>query len=361
MFTLYTFYAIFFNRRAKLSSFNLKGGNIHMADKKTISILGAGAMGWAIAWLISTYQRGKVKLWDRDSSLIAEAQKIRINTKYSNPEIKLSEDVFLSNNLKEVLKDSNLVLLAVPSYAVREMCQKISSFSLPPILMISKGMEKESSLLPFQIVEEVLGKKDILHLTGTGYGKEVHKKIPTIEALASKDENLLKEVKNLFKTDWLTIITSTDLLGTQLAGALKNVMVIGIGMVIGSEENPELKNKLIKESILEMTSLGKVMGAKEETFLGPAGKGDLELSADPLSRNYKLGQALAEKGLTKIEKDLKEKGITVEGFYTAWAVNQLTKKYGLILPIIEEVYGIIYKGKTPKLSSEKLRKLAEQP
>ena len=328
-----------------------------MEDKKTISIFGAGAMGWGIAYIISTYQKAMVKLWDRDPELIAETKRTRINTKYSNPEIKLPEEVFFTDNLGEAVGSSDLILLAVPSFAVREMCQKISSFSLPPILMISKGMEKETSLLPFQIVEEVLKKRDILHLTGAGYGKEVYKKIPSTEALASRDEVLLKEVKNLLETDWLTIKPSTDLLGTQLAGALKNVMVIGIGMAENGKENPEIRTKLIEEGVQEMIKLGKAMGAKEETFWGPAGKGDLEFSADPLSRNYRLGQSLAEKGIKEVQQDLQEKRITVEGFHTAWAVYQLTKQHDTQLPMVEEIYNVIYEGKDPKTAANELTKI----
>ena len=328
-----------------------------MANIKNISILGAGAMGWAMAWIISTYHKGKVQLWDRDSALIAEAEKTRINTKNSSPEIKMPEDVLMTDNLNQALQHSDLVVLAVPSFAVREMCQKISGFPFPALLMISKGMEKETSLLPFQVAREVLGEKDILHLTGTGYGKEVHKKIPTTEALASQNEELLEEVKNLFETDWLTISTTTDLLGTQLAGALKNVMVIALGMMLGSKDNPELKQELIDEAVQEMIVLGKAMGSKEATFQGPAGRGDLNLSADPLSRNYKLGQNLLEKGLLAVQQDLEVKKITVEGFHTAWAAYNLAKKYNVQLPIIEQVYRVIYEKTSPRFDIGKLRKL----
>ena len=331
-----------------------------MIDKKTVSILGAGAMGWGIAYILSVYQRAIVKVWDRDTQLVAEARRTRQNPKYSDPAILMPEEVALFADLETALKGSDLVLLAVPSFAVREMCQKLARFSLPPILMISKGMEKDTSLLPFQVVEEVLGKKDILHLTGTGYGKEVHKKIPTREALASEDENLLKEVRELFETDWLTIVPSTDLLGTQLAGALKNVMIIGIGLACGSKENLSLRTKLIEKGVQEMVELGRAMGAKEETFFGSAGKGDLEISADPLSRNYRLGQALAEKGLVEVQQDLSEKGITVEGFHTAWAIHQLAKHYDVQLPMIEEVYNVIYEGKNHKVTAEKLIELTKQ-
>ena len=221
-------------------------------------------------------------------------------------------------------------------------------------------MEKETGLLPFQIAQELLGKIDILHLTGAGYGKEVHKKIPTTEALASKNEDLLEKVRKLLETDWLTIKTSTDLLGTQLGGALKNAMVIGIGMAEGQGEDLEIRTGLIQEGVREMIELGKVMGANEETFLGPAGKGDLEISANPLSRNYHLGQSLFEKGIDETQKDLQEKGVTVEGFHTAFAARNLAKKYGVKLPIIEEVYGVIYERKSSKLSAERLSRLAKQ-
>jgi len=328
-----------------------------MADKKTISILGAGAMGWAIAFLLSTYQKGKVRLWDRNPELISELKRTRKNTKYSDLNIKLPKDVLLFTNLAEIIQGSDLVILAVPSFAVRKVCQRISAFSLPPILMISKGMEKETSLLPYQVVEEVLGKKDILHLTGVGFAKEVHKKIPVTEALASRDKSLLKEIKGFFETDWLTVKTSTDLLGIQLAGALKNVMVIGIGMAESRGENLEIRTGLIKEGVREMIELGKVMGADEETFWGPAGKGDLEISANPLSRNYNLGQAFLKRGIAEVQRELEEKGITVEGFHTAWAVHQLTKKHGLELPLIEEVYEVIYEGRDPILSARELIKL----
>ncbi|MFH1894558.1 MAG: NAD(P)H-dependent glycerol-3-phosphate dehydrogenase [Patescibacteria group bacterium] len=328
-----------------------------MANKKIISTLGAGAMGWGIGYMLSTYRKAHVRIWDRDPQLISKAKRARQNLKNSDSDIVMPEEVLLSDDLGEVMDGSDLVLLSVPSFAVREMCQKISIFSRVPLLMISKGMEKDTSLLPFQVAEEVLGKIDILHLTGAGYGKEVHKKIPTTESLASRNENLLEEVKNLLETDWLTIKTSTDLLGTQLAGALKNVMVIGIGMALGLKVLPDLRSALINEGVREMIVLGKAMGAKEETFLGPAGKGDLEISADPLSRNYKLGQSFLEKGVEETQADLKRRGITVEGFHTAFAAQRLAEQYDTKLPIIEEVYRVICGKQNPKISVDKLIRL----
>ena len=330
-----------------------------MKNIKQLTVLGSGAMGFGMAYVVSTNRTAKVRLWDHDLNLVSEIKEKRINTKHSIPEIRLPDEVALIADLEEAVEGSDLTLLAVPSFAVREMSKKLSRFSPFSLLMISKGMEKETSLLPFQVAEEILGKINILHLTGAGYGKEVHKKIPTTEALASKNEDLLEEVKEIFENDWLTIKTSTDLLGTQLAGALKNVMVIGIGMVLGQRKNSELRTKLIDEGVQEMITLGQTVRAEEKTFRGPAGKGDLEFSSVPTSRNFKLGQDLVEKGLEEVQQELIEKGKTVEGLHTAFAVHQLIQKYKVRLPIVEEVYKVFYEKKDPQSSIKTLLKLVE--
>lgn len=326
---------------------------------KSISIIGAGAMGTALGVLISENQKGRVKLWDQDPDVISQIRELRENFKYL-PEIKIPKEVSALGNLDEALQDSDLIILAVPSFAVRSVSERVSNFKkgLPPILTIAKGIEKETSLLPFQIIEEVLNKKDFLHLAWVGFAKEFKKKKSANIILASNDNILLKEFKNVFKTGQFKMKTSTDLIGVQLAGALKNVIAIGIGMtLIEAQENPKIKNQLIKEGIQEMISLGKTLGAKEKTFLGPVGKGDLEISSTPRSRNYCCGKEIYQRGIMEIEKELQEKNITVEGFYTAWAIHQLAKKYGLNLPIAEEVYQVIYEGKNPRVSAQELIKL----
>lgn len=204
--------------------------------KKTIGIVGAGAMGSAIAILVSKYNKGKVRLWDRNPEVLSQIRATRASKRLVG--IKIPEEVLVCDELKETIEDSDLVVLAIPSFAVREICQEISGFSLPPILMISKGMEKDTYLLPFQVVEEVLGKKDILHLTGVGFASEIDEERPVKEVLASRDNSLLADFKDVFATHWLELVTTTDLLGAQLAGALKNVMVVGIGIAEGQEENP---------------------------------------------------------------------------------------------------------------------------
>jgi len=334
--------------------------------KKQIAIIGAGAMGTALAVLISKNKKGRVKLWDRDAEVIKKIEKTRKNIGFLGPEIKIPKDVFPCFDLRKTIEGTDLILLAVPSFAIREVCKKIYNLGhqkkfnnkkLAPILMVSKGLEKETSLLPFQIVEEILEKKDILHLTWSGFAQEITGENKRTEILASRNKDLAKKFKNLFETDWLKISISSDLVGVQLGGALKNVAVIGIGLADKGDQ--KIKNKLIRESVREMIILGEKMGAEKETFEGPAGKVNLELSSDSRSRNYRWGKALFEKSVEEVQKDLKRKLVTLEGLNTTWGVHQLVKKYRLKLPIIDEVYKVIYKKKNPKKSAIKLIKLVE--
>jgi len=215
-------------------------------------------MGTALAILISKNQEGEVRLWDRNNGIISEIKKTGRNTKYLDPKIEIPKNVFLTSNLQKALEGSDLVLLAIPSFAIREVCQKISSLGLPPVVMISKGLEKKSILLPFQIGKEIFKNKKfklsanpfsseniqtpLLHLTWSSFAYEVKGENQRKEVLASENEILAKEFKNIFENNWLKISTSTDLLGTELGSALKNVVVIGISLA--DRGNPEIKKKV---------------------------------------------------------------------------------------------------------------------
>jgi len=320
------------NKIDSLKFLNNKKGERNM---KKISVVGAGKMGAAMSYLLLK-KRKRVEIWDRSPEILQGIQKNQESPHL--PGIKLS-GIETEAKLEAILQDADLLLLAVPSFAIREICQNLAKITkvFPPFLMISKGIERDTSLLPFQVVGEVLGEVSILHITGVGYAQEVDKGIQVTEVLASRKNSLLKEVKELFENEWLTIETTDDLLGTQLAGALKNTMVIGIGILETLKPGLELREKLIAQGVREMVRLGKAMGAKKETFFGPAGKGDLEISADPRSRNYTLGKRLVQEGLEKVKKSLQTQGITVEGFYTATAVRNLAKSFQVELPLVELV------------------------
>ena len=332
--------------------------------KKT-GILGAGQMGSGIAYLLSHYKGLPVKLWDRNSEFLRTIQETRESPHLAGCGCILPGKVKVFSEIGMVVKEIDLLVLAIPSFAVRETCQRLLSFgsSLPPILMISKGLEKKTSKLPFQIVREVLGQGNILHLTGIGYPKELKKEREVTEGLAASSEKLLEEFGDLFETHFIKIKRTTDLLGAQLGGALKNVIVIGIGMATAKQRHIGVKQQLISKfiplGVKEMVKLGEAIGAKTETFDGPAGRGDLEISADPLSRNFRLGEALFQRGLNQGRKELEKSTKTVEGFHTAFGVHHLAEKYGLQLPITEAVYQVIYKKGDPTQSAQNLMSLVQ--
>lgn len=326
-----------------------------------INILGAGKMGAGMAFVASHYKGFSVKLWNRTPAVVEAIQKERESTHL--PGIKLPEGVSAVFNLEEALGDGDLLVLAVPSFAIREMCQRLVSFkdSLPPLLMISKGLEKETGKLPFQIVEEVLDKKDILHISGIGYPPELPKERQVVEVTAALSNDLLEKFDKVFETSFIKFERSNDLLGAELAGAMKNILVIVIGLVSAKEENESAKQQLIEDFIplglQEMVKLGRVFGAQEETFYGPAGEGDFRFSAEPMSRNFRLGQDLFEKGLEEVQEELRKTKRTVEGVLSAYAAHQLAQKYGLNLPMVEAVYKVIYQGGSPKQVAEELLRL----
>lgn len=323
---------------------------------KKIGIIGAGKMGAGIAYILSHYKGTAVKIWDRTPTVLKTIQETK-ESPYL-PGIKL-ETVVPVFNLAEAIKGTDLVALAVPSFAVRQMCERLAAFkeSLPPLLMMSKGFEKETAKLPFQIVQEVLGKNDILHISGIGYPKELANPREVTEGIAATSQDLLDEFGGLLETNFIKFERTTDLLGAQL-GALKNVLTIAIGMATAKEQDKKAKAQLISQFIPlgvgEMMKLGEAMGAKEETFHGPFGEGDLRLSADPLSRNFRLGQDLFEKGLEEVRAELRRTKRTVEGVLSAAAAHQLAQKHGLNLPIVEAVYKVIYQGGDARKIAEEL-------
>lgn len=315
-----------------------------------IAILGAGQMGSGMAYSLG--KKGhQINLWDRSPEILAMLRNVGESPHL--PGIKLQE-ISVFSDLEKAIRNVDLIILAVPSFAVRELCQKLSSYSndFPPFLMISKGLEKETAKLPFQVLEEILGEQDILHISGVGYPKEIDKERKVTEVIAAHSSRLLEEFGTLLETHFISFIKTTDLLGAQLAGALKNVMVIAFGMISASEQDPERKKelitKLISLGVKEMKELGKAMGAKEETFEGPAGKGDLELSADSLSRNFRLGENIFRRGIEQVKADLVKNKKTVEGLLSSYAAYKLAGKYGLNLPIIKLVYQVIYEGADAK-------------
>lgn len=326
---------------------------------KKITILEPGAWGTSLGILLS--KKNKVSFWYENSNLASNLARLRENEKLSG--IKIPEKIFISSDLEKLISDCNLIIIASPSFNFRKTLLKIKNFqNFPPLLGITKGIEKETLKLPSQIAEEILGEIPYAHLSGPGFAREIIRGKSAEEVVASKNRALLRKVKELFKIKPLKILTTTDLIGVQLAGAIKNALAIGISLVEAAIENPEIEKirpKLIKHGLEEMIKIGMAMGGKRETFLGPAGKGDLILtSTSPLSRNFQFGHNLLLNA-EKMRKDIRERKITVEGFDNTFALYKLGEIYKLDLPMINEIYKVIYKKTSPQRTIKNLIRLIE--
>jgi len=340
-----------------------------------ISILEPGAWGTVLGILLSRKfaelrsshalrfaRANEVSFWYENKKLALKLSKSRKNERL--PGIKIPERILISSDLRKVIENANLTIVASPSFNFRKTLLKIKNLkNLHSLLGIAKGIEKETLKLPSQIVEEILGKIPYAHLSGPGFAREIIRGKPAKEVIASRNKFLLKKLKETFQIKPLKVFATTDLIGVQLAGALKNALAIGISLVeasIQSSEVKEIRPKLIKCGLNEMIKIGKAMGGKRETFLGPAGLGDLILtSTNPLSRNFQFGKNLLLDA-QKMRRDIRERKITVEGFDNTYALHELAKIYKLDLPMINEIYKVIYKKTSPEKTIKNLIELTKK-
>lgn len=296
-----------------------------------IGILGGGKWGTSLGEKLSQ-DHYRVKLYCRD--LTTDYQKQGALEYFRN---------------MEELKESDLLIMAVPSFAVRDVAEKFHAFySGQPIIGVSKGLEKETGLLPSQIIQAVWGETKYAHLSGPSFAAEVSQGLPATLSLALADLSHQKYFQNIINPlKDLKIQLTEDLIGVQLGGALKNVIAIagGINDALNYGENSRVM--LILQGLQEMVSLGKKLGAKEETFFGPSGLGDLILTATSRqSRNYRFGVQLVENYQNKTSAIAAKD--TFEGVSTAAGAYFLASKFNLRLPIIEGVYRVIYENKKPQ-------------
>ena len=335
---------------------------------KKIAILEPGAWGLTLGILLS--KKNEVRFWYENPAIALKISKLRENDRL--PDIKIPRDIFISFKLREVIKNTNLILVASPSFNFRKTLLTLKSFEnlprtekslgrgLPPLLGIAKGIEKRTLKVPSQIVEELLSNTPYAHLSGPGFARQIIRGKPAKEVIASRNKKFLKQLKELFKIKPLRVSTTTDLIGVQLAGALKNALAINISLVEAGIQGPEvekIKKGLIRLGLKEMIKIGKVMGAKRKTFSGPAGLEDLILtSTNLLSRNFQFGQALFSDA-KKLRKEIIERKITIEGFDNVFAFHKLGKIHQLDLPMINEIYKVIYKKTSPEKAVKNLTAL----
>lgn len=306
-----------------------------------ITILGAGAWGSALAVNLSAHHA--VTLWASDEAHIKEMLATRYNQRYL-PEVALSQGINLTVDLPVAMANTELMLIAVPIVALRSTLQQIAATTTArtPIVWACKGLEAGTGKLPHQVAAETLPKNFPCGvLSGPSFALEVAQGLPTAMILASTDGQFAKQLAHSLHHPSLRIYSSTDLLGVEVGGAVKNVLAIAAGIAEGMGYGHNARAALITRGLAEMTRLGLKMGARAETLSGLSGAGDLILTCTgDLSRNRRVGILLAQQ--QTLPDILSQLGHVAEGVHTVREVHHLAQRLDIEMPICAAVYRVLY-------------------
>ncbi len=321
-----------------------------------IAVIGAGNWGTGLA-IMAARAGHDVWVWSRNSAVVASINDTHKNSAYLNG-ASIPEAVRATGDIGEVLTGAELVILAAPSHATRELLQSMRKLLPPDSIIVSatKGIEIETGKRISQVVADVMSERGtprFVCLSGPSFATEVVQNHPTAIVAASEDSAAARVVQSELSFENLRIYTNDDLVGTELGGSLKNVMAIAAGMVAGLGFGANSVAALITRGLAEMTRLALHEGAKLETMMGLAGLGDLVLTCTGnLSRNRFVGEGLGKgRSLQVITAGLHE---VAEGINTTRAVKKLADRLGVELPITNEVHAVLYEGKPARDAAAEL-------
>lgn len=306
-----------------------------------ITVLGSG--GWGIALAIAAYNnRNDVTLWSPFQDEVDLLLEKRTNEKLLRG-IVIPIGIKITTDLS-VVEGDTLTIIATPSVAVRSVAKQLSAYKNVGIVVnVSKGFEKGSLKFLTEVISEELPKAKVVALSGPSHAEEVARNIPTSIVATSNSVVAAQTVQDIMSGGCLRVYTSTDLVGVELGGAIKNVIAIAAGCCDGLGLGDNTKAALITRGLSEMARLGVCMGANEYTFAGLTGIGDLVVTCTSRhSRNNRFGYKVGSG--TPVQTALEEVG-TVEGYYATEMAYQLAQKYGVELPIINECYALLYEDK----------------
>lgn len=308
-----------------------------------IGIIGAGSWGTALAWLLSN-NGSRVTVW---SVIEEEIQMLKEGREQKDklPGVILPADMEFTTDLASAVEGKDMLVLAVPSPYTRSTAAKMAPYvkSGQKIINVAKGIEESTLMTLSEIIEEEIPQAETAVLSGPSHAEEVGKGIPTTIVVGAKNRQTAEFLQNLFMSPVFRVYISSDVMGIEIGAALKNVVALAAGMADGLGYGDNTKAALITRGIAEIARLGISMGGRIETFYGLTGIGDLIVTCASMhSRNRRAG-ILIGKG-TSMEEAMKEVKMVVEGVYSAKAGYALSQKYGVSMPIVEQVNRILFEG-----------------
>ena len=312
---------------------------------KKIAIIGSGS--WGVALAIHLAKLGnQIKMWSykQDEADLINNEK----TCKFLPGVVIPEGIFCTTSYEEAIEETEIILHVTPSVATRSTIKEYKKYvTNQTIVICTKGFEKESLLTLDEVVKEEIPNAKIAALSGPSHAEEVSRGVPTAIVIASEDEQIANEIRDIFMNKNLRIYTSTDIRGVELGGALKNIRAFCAGVAAGMGLGDNSFAALITRGLHEIVKLGTVLGGKAETFYGLTGLGDLIVTClSEHSRNRRAGKLMGQ-GKT-LQEAREEIGMVIEGVDNIDVAYELSKKYDVDMPIVNVVYEVLYKGLSPK-------------
>ncbi|MEZ6056816.1 MAG: NAD(P)H-dependent glycerol-3-phosphate dehydrogenase [Planctomycetaceae bacterium] len=323
-----------------------------MSTKTTI--LGCGAMGTACAILLAEKPGQRVTMWSPFESDIQDLEAHHENRKFL-PGVTIPSSVTFSADIATAVDEADFLVVAIPTRFLRKTLESITDSLIRnrPVISVVKGLEHDTFSRPSQIVEETLGARTVVVLSGPSHAEEIARKLPASVVAASGDVAMAKQVQEMFSNDHFRVYTNQDPIGVELSGALKNVIAIAAGICDGLGYGDNAKSALMTRGIVEMSRFGAALGAEPTTFAGLAGIGDLITTCiSPHGRNRAVGERLG-KGET-LEQILSTMAAEAEGVNATGAVYHLAEQRGIEMPITQQVYAVLFEGKSPVAATQDL-------
>ncbi|MBE6015172.1 MAG: NAD(P)H-dependent glycerol-3-phosphate dehydrogenase [Lachnospiraceae bacterium] len=309
-----------------------------------VAILGAGSWGTALAVLLNNNGQ-EVTLWSALSDEVEELKKTREHGS-KLPGVHIDENIMLTDDLKTAMEHKDVLVLAVPSSFTRKTAHDMSEYILSGqiVVNVAKGIEESTLYTLSQVITDEIPEARVCVLSGPSHAEEVGKGLPTTCVVGAETKELAEYVQGIFMSDVFRVYTSPDILGIEVGAALKNVIALAAGCADGMGYGDNTKAALITRGIAEITRLGLAMGGEAGTFAGLSGIGDLIVTCASMhSRNRRAG-ILIGKGYT-CKQAMDEVKMVVEGVYSAKAAKKLGEKYGVAMPITEEVCKVLFEDK----------------
>jgi glycerol-3-phosphate dehydrogenase (NAD(P)+) len=325
-----------------------------MAGPENITLIGNGAMA-TVCSIILAQNGHSCTMWGANPESIAKLRISRENDRLLAG-AKIPDCVRLTSDEADAFDGATMIVSAIPTQFLRNAWDRLNEF-VPaglPIVSVTKGIENRTLLRPTEIIADVLGEIAMLNrpmaaLSGPNIATELAKYLPATAVVASTDDPFARRVQNAFSTQWFRVYTNSDLIGVELAGAMKNVIAIAAGILDGLGAGNNIKAAVVTRGLVEITRLGVAMGASESTFAGLAGLGDLITTCvSPEGRNRSVGEQIG-KGRA-LQAILEGTASVAEGVPTTRSMVELADKYAADMPITRGVYSVLFDGKDPRFA-----------